>query len=41
LSQRKRFQRYWPILYAAVEDGQIDAEALHRLLFGQLPHKGT
>jgi len=41
LSQFKRFQRHWPILYAAVEDGQIDAEAMHQLLFGQLSHKGT
>ena len=40
LSQSKRFQRKWPSLYAAVEDGQIDTEAVRPLLIKQLPQKG-
>jgi hypothetical protein len=40
LSQSKRFQRKWPSLYAAVEDGQIDTEAVRPLLINQLPQKG-
>jgi len=40
LSQRERFQRKWPSPYAAVEAGQIDPEALRRLLVNQLPQKG-
>jgi hypothetical protein len=40
LSQSERFQRKWPSLYAAVEDGQIDSEAMHQLLISQLPQKG-
>lgn len=40
LSQSERFERKWPSLYAAVEDGQIDSEAMRRLLAGQLPQKG-
>jgi len=40
LSQSERFQRKWPSLYAAVEDGQIDSEAMRQLLISQLPQKG-
>ncbi len=40
LSQSERFQRKWSGLYAAVEDGQIDSEALRQLLISQLPKKG-
>jgi hypothetical protein len=40
LSQSERFQRKWPSLYAAVEDGQIDTEAGRQLLIDQLPQKG-
>jgi len=40
LSQSERFQRKWPSLYAAVEDGQIDTEAVRPLLINQLPQKG-
>jgi hypothetical protein len=39
LSQSERFQRKWPSLYAAVEVGEIDTEALRRLLLGQLSQK--
>jgi hypothetical protein len=37
LSQSERFQRKWPSLYAAVEDGQVDTHALHPRLVRQLP----
>ncbi len=40
LSQSERFQRQWPSLYAAVEDGQADTQALRDLLVRQLPQKG-
>ena len=40
LSQSERFQRKWPSLYAAVEDGQIDTAAVRPLLINQLPQKG-
>jgi len=40
LSQSERFQRKWPGLYAAVEDGQVDTQALYQLLVRQLPQKG-
>ena len=40
LSQSQRFQRKWSSLYAAVEDGQIDTEAMRQLLISQLPQKG-
>jgi len=40
LSQHERFRRRWSSLYAAVEDGQIDREALRTLLIGQLPRRG-
>jgi hypothetical protein len=39
-SQSNRFQRKWPSLYAAVEDGQIDTQAMRQLLVCQLPQKG-
>jgi hypothetical protein len=40
LSQSERFQRKWPSLYAAVEDGQVDTQALCQLLVEQLPQTG-
>ncbi len=40
LSQRERFQRQWPSLYAAVEDGQVDTQALRQLLVGHVPQTG-
>jgi hypothetical protein len=40
LSQSKQFQRKWPSLYAAVEDGEIDREWLRTFLAQQVPHKG-
>ncbi len=40
LSQNERFQRKWPSLYAAVEDGQIDTAAMRQLLVSQLPQQG-
>ncbi len=35
LSQNERFQRKWPSLYAAVEDGEIDLDALWALVVQQ------
>jgi len=40
LSQNERFQRKWPSLYAAVEDGQVDTQALRQLLVNHLPREG-
>jgi hypothetical protein len=40
LSQNERFRRKWPSLYQAVEDGQMDAEALRALAVSQLPQEG-
>jgi len=40
LSQSERFQRRWPSLYAAVEDGEVDTQALRELLVRQLPQAG-
>ncbi len=40
LSQSERFQCKWPSLYAAVEDGQIETEAMRQWLMRQLPQKG-
>jgi hypothetical protein len=40
ISQSERFQRKWPSLYAAVEDGEVDTQALRDLLVKQLPQKG-
>ncbi|MFZ5884487.1 MAG: transposase, partial [Chloroflexota bacterium] len=41
LSQSERFQRRWPSLYAAVEDGQVDTQDLLELLVSQLPQQGV
>lgn len=41
LSQSERFQRQWPSLYAAVEDGQVDSQALRQLLVRQVPQEGV
>jgi hypothetical protein len=41
LSQSERFQRKWLSLYAAVENGQIDTEAVRPLLINQLPQRRT
>ena len=35
------FRRQWPSLYAALRDGQINGEALERLLAAQVPATGT
>jgi len=40
LSQSKQFQRKWPSLYAAVEDGEIDREWLRTFQAQQVPHQG-
>lgn len=40
LSQSERFRREWPSLYASVEDGQVAAAALRRLLVKHLPQEG-
>lgn len=40
LGRSERFRRKWPSLYAAVEDGQIDPQALCALLVAQLPRQG-
>lgn len=40
LSQNEHFQRKWPSLYAAVEDGRIDTQAMRSLLARQLPQEG-
>jgi hypothetical protein len=37
LSQAQRFQRAWPSLYEALEDGRIDRSALQRLFTSFLP----
>jgi hypothetical protein len=39
LSQAASFQRAWPSLYEALEDGQIDRPALLRLFAAHLPRK--
>lgn len=41
LSQNEHFQRKWPSLYAAVEDGRVDTQALRALATRQLPREGT
>ncbi len=41
LSQSERFQRKWPSLYAAVEDGEIDTDALRALVVRQFPQEGV
>ena len=40
LSQSSQFQRKWPSLYAAVEDGEIDSQWLRTYLARQVPQKG-
>ena len=40
LSQSERFQRKWPSVYAAVEDGRLADEWLRRYLGQQVPHAG-
>ena len=39
LSQAASFRRRWPSLYAALEDGQIDRDALLRLFLDLLPQR--
>jgi len=41
LSQSERFQRRWPSLYAAVEDGRIASAWLRRFLIQQVPQRGV
>lgn len=41
LSQSSRFQRKWPSLYAAVEDGAFDSEWLRNYLVRQVPQQGV
>jgi len=40
LSQSSRFQRKWPSLYAAVEDGDLDSQWLRNFLARQVPPNG-
>jgi len=40
LSQSSRFQRKWPSLYAAVEDGELDSQWLRNYLAWQVPQQG-
>lgn len=40
LSQGERFQRKWPSLYAALEDGQLRTDELRCLVARQLPRQG-
>jgi hypothetical protein len=40
LSQSDRFQRKWPSLYAAIEDGELDSQWLRNHMVQQVPHKG-
>jgi hypothetical protein len=40
LSQSSRFQRKWPSLYAAVEDGELDRQWLRTYLARQVPQQG-
>lgn len=41
LSQSSQFQRKWPSLYGAVEDGEIDSPWLRTHLARQVPHQGV
>ena len=41
LSQSSQFQRKWPSLYAAVEDGEIDSHWLRTYLARQAPQQGV
>jgi hypothetical protein len=40
LSQSSRFQRKWPSLYSAIEDGEIDRHWLHTYLARQVLQQG-
>jgi len=40
LSQAKPFQRKWPSLYGAVEDGRLNEARLRTFLARQVPHSG-
>ena len=40
LSQSSRFQRKWPSLYGAVEDGELDRQWLRTYLARQVPQQG-
>jgi hypothetical protein len=40
LSQSSQFQRKWPSLYAAIEDGEIDSQWLRTYLARQVPQTG-
>ena len=40
LSQSSRFQRKWPSLYAAIEDGELDSGWLRKYLVQQVPQQG-
>lgn len=40
LSQSEQFQRKWPSLYAAIEDGEIDSQWLRTYLARQAPQQG-
>ena len=40
LSQSDRFQRKWPSLYAAIEDGELDSQWLRNHFVQQVPQKG-
>ena len=40
LSMSSRFQRKWPSLYAAIEDGELDSEWLRKYLVQQIPQQG-
>jgi hypothetical protein len=40
LSQSEQFQRKWPSLYGAVEDGEIDSQWLRTFLARQVPQQG-
>jgi hypothetical protein len=41
LSQSSQFQRKWPSLYAAVEDGDFDCQWLRTYLARQVPQQGV
>jgi hypothetical protein len=41
LSQSSQFQRKWPSLYGAVEDGEIDSQWLRTYLARQVPQQGV
>lgn len=41
LSQAEQFQRKWPSLYAAVEDGRLDESWIRSFLARQVPQRGV